>query len=103
LGPTGNRIPPAFFVLLRAVRDLLRVVQILLRLVRVLLRLVRTIHDATTCYVSRTNKCTINDEKAFSNDTDLHNAALETRVRALETILDDEFKLNNISDREPQF
>ncbi|KRZ14662.1 hypothetical protein T4C_7050, partial [Trichinella pseudospiralis] len=96
LGPTGNRIPPAFFVLLR-------VVQILLRLVRVLLRLVRTIHDATTCYVSRTNKCTINDEKAFSNDTDLHNAALETRVRALETILDDEFKLNNTSDREPQF
>ncbi|KRY24929.1 hypothetical protein T4A_3437, partial [Trichinella pseudospiralis] len=42
LGPTGNRIPPAFFVLLRAVRDLLRVVQILLRLVRVLLRLVRS-------------------------------------------------------------
>ncbi|KRZ64647.1 hypothetical protein T10_5216 [Trichinella papuae] len=29
--------------------------------------------------------------RQFSNDTDLHNAALETSLRALEIILDDEF------------
>ncbi|KRY98691.1 hypothetical protein T11_11972, partial [Trichinella zimbabwensis] len=42
-GPTGNRIPLAFFVLLRVVRDLLRVVRDLLRAVRDLLRAVRVL------------------------------------------------------------
>ncbi|KRZ68749.1 hypothetical protein T10_11453 [Trichinella papuae] len=44
----------------------------------------RTFYDATTCHVSQTNKCPINDDKASYGDRYLHNGALEIGFRGLE-------------------